>query len=118
MKTLAVLVFSVLVHAAPLQKPNVSAEFSKKALKALLALRDGSETAANDIENAEVAASTPTDNKVIEALHVYGLRVAMLSQADAMIEQMKPGACFAGIKAQLQSRIWKGLPDECNAKSK
>ena len=100
---------------------SLSDSFSKAALKSLIAERDGSDLSFDALENAEVEAHTEAEREAFKGIQRYAdWHFSMIharggsTQANAMIEQMAPGKCFLGLKAQYGGRTWQGIPKECD----
>lgn len=101
---------------------NLSQEFSRAALKALLATRDFADPslAADSSENAEIEAKTQTEQEALQGLQSYSSwRTLYMKKGDTSLEAASiaeatsPGKCFVGLKTQYGSRIWTGVPKEC-----
>jgi hypothetical protein len=130
MKTMIVITFFLFTCIAPQgkedeSKENLSPQFAKAALKALIAARDGSDTSVDAAENAETEARTDTEQSAFRGIQRYSMwRSSLLAsrhgspEAKALIEKMVPGACFAGLKEQYLSRIWQAIPEDCNEYTK
>lgn len=129
---LAVLVLTVSLSAQ--LKPNVSAEFSRTAVKALLVMQANYTGSAEQtsrmqdaLENAEAVAQSKTEHDVMDSLAQYNKSLDAFRSAFAKVGEMDPTLvsgktytddCGTAIKAALQVRAWHGYPAVCTPKAK